>query len=272
VLAKTEPFSFTSRDGWTIRGYLTFTTGLIRESLPTVILIHGGPWARDTWMWSPEVQLLANRGYLVVQVNFRGSIGYGAEFINAGNREWGGRMHDDIIDALQWLIGRGYADEERIAIAGSSYGGYAALIGATFTPDVFRCAISCCGPVNLSTMIKTTPSYWIGFNRQLRARVGDPDTDTEFLWSRSPLSRASYIKIPILILQGANDVRVKLTESAQLVSALRKRNVQHEYVVFEDEGHIIRQPHNVMRLWEIIEDFLSAHLGGQRELAMPPAS
>ena len=188
-LARMEPFSFESRDGLTIHGYLTFPPGADRQGLPAVLDVHGGPWGRDTWGFNPETQWLANRGYLSVQVNFRGSTGYGKRFVNAGDREWGAKMHDDLLDAVAWVTAEGYADPERIAIYGGSYGGYAALVGAAFTPDVFRCAVDIVGPSNLKTLIESIPPYWAPMIAQFHTRVGNPETEADFLWERSPLSR-----------------------------------------------------------------------------------
>ena len=189
-LAAMEPFSFTARDGLTIHGYLTFPVGAERSGLPTVLDVHGGPWARDTWGYDPEAQWLANRGYLCVQVNYRGSTGYGKAFVNAGDREWGAKMQTDLLDAVDHVVGQGWADPKRVAIYGGSYGGYAALAGAAFNSDVFCCAVDVVGPSNLKTLIATIPPYWAPMISQFHRRVGNPDTDEEFLWSRSPLSRA----------------------------------------------------------------------------------
>ncbi|MBV9204597.1 MAG: S9 family peptidase, partial [Actinobacteria bacterium] len=191
-LARMEPFSYKARDGMTIHGYLTFPPGAPaadRPALPAVLNVHGGPQARDAWGWDPEAQWLANRGYLVVQVNYRGSTGYGKSFVAAGDREWGGKMHDDLLDAVAYVVDQGWADPARVAIYGGSYGGYAALVGAAFTPDVFRCAVDIVGPSNLQTLLETIPPYWKPMAAQLYKRVGNPETDKEFLWSRSPLSR-----------------------------------------------------------------------------------
>jgi dipeptidyl aminopeptidase/acylaminoacyl peptidase len=180
-LAPTKPFSVTARDGLVLHGYITFPPGGNDERLPTVLYVHGGPWGRDLWWFDSVVQWLANRGYLVVQVNFRGSTGYGKEFVNAGDREWAGKMHDDLIDTVRWAVDAGHADAERVAIMGGSYGGYAALVGATFTPDVFCCAIDVCGPSNLVTLVKTTPPYWKNAMPTFYRRVGHPERDEEFL-------------------------------------------------------------------------------------------
>jgi len=265
VLAPMEPFSFTSRDGLRIHGYLTFPAGVSRQSMPTVLDVHGGPWTRDTWGFDPEAQWLANRGYLCVQVNFRGSTGYGKAFANAGNREWGARMHDDLVDAVDWVISQGYADPARVGIYGGSYGGYAALIGATFTPDLFRCAVDIVGPSNLSTLIRTVPAYWKPVIAEFHTRVGDPDTEPDFLWSRSPLSRVEAIRTPLLIAQGANDPRVKQAESEQIVTALREKGIPHEYLLFPDEGHGFAKPENRLRFYAAAERFLASHLGGRFE-------
>jgi dipeptidyl aminopeptidase/acylaminoacyl peptidase len=264
-LAPMEPFSFTSRDGLTIHGYATFPPGAGRQGLPTVLNVHGGPWARDAWGYNPEAQWLANRGYLCVQVNFRGSTGYGKAFVNAGDREWGGRMQDDLVDAVGWATGQGWSDPARVAIYGGSYGGYAALAGAAFTPDLFRCAVDIVGPSNLKTLIETIPPYWAPMIAQFHRRVGDPAVDEEFLWSRSPLSRVSSIRIPLLIAQGANDPRVKQAESEQIVAALREAGIDHEYLLFPDEGHGFAQPENRLRFYAAAERFLARHLGGRVE-------
>jgi dipeptidyl aminopeptidase/acylaminoacyl peptidase len=264
-LAPMEPFSFTSRDGLTIHGYATFPPGAGRQGLPTVLNVHGGPWARDAWGYNSEAQWLANRGYLCVQVNFRGSTGYGKAFVNAGDREWGGRMQDDLVDAVGFATGQGWSDPARVAIYGGSYGGYAALAGATFTPDLFRCAVDIVGPSNLKTLIETIPPYWAPMIAQFHRRVGDPAVDEEFLWSRSPLSRASSIRIPLLIAQGANDPRVKQAESEQIVAALREAGIDHEYLLFPDEGHGFAKPENRLRFYAAAERFLARHLGGRVE-------
>jgi len=261
-LAGMEPFSFTARDGLTVHGYLTFPAGAERSQLPTVLNVHGGPWARDAWGLNAEAQWLANRGYLCVQVNFRGSTGYGKDFVNAGDREWGARMQDDLSDAVAFVISQGWADPARVAIYGGSYGGYAALAGAAFTPDIYRCAVDIVGPSNLITLIKSVPPYWAPVIAQFHQRVGDPDTESDFLWSRSPLSRADAIRIPLLIAQGANDPRVKQAESEQIVAALEKAGIEHDYMLFADEGHGFAKPENRLRFYAAAERFLARHLGG----------
>ena len=264
-LSAMEPFAFTARDGLEIHGYLTFPPDAPRQNLPTVLFVHGGPWARDTWGYDPTAQWLANRGYLCVQVNYRGSTGYGKAFLNAGDREWGRRMHTDLIDAVEHVVGLGAADRSRVGIYGGSYGGYAALVGATFTPDVFRCAVDVVGPSNLRTLLETIPPYWKQLASQFHRRVGHPETDVDLLWERSPLSRVADIRIPLLIAQGANDPRVKMSESDQIVEALRERGIPHTYLVYEDEGHGFKKPENAMAFQAEAERFLAEHLGGRCE-------
>jgi dipeptidyl aminopeptidase/acylaminoacyl peptidase len=262
-LAKVEPFTFTSRDGLEIHGYLSFPLGEERRNLPTVLNVHGGPWARDGWGYDPEAQWLANRGYLAVSVNFRGSTGYGKSFLNAGDKEWGAKMHDDLLDALDWCIAQGYTDANRVGIYGGSYGGYAALVGATFTPERFTCAVDVVGPSNLKTLIESVPPYWAPLIAQFHTRVGNPETEEEFLWSRSPLSRVDDISIPLLIAQGANDPRVKQAESEQIVAAMKERGIPHEYLLYEDEGHGFVKPENRLDFYARAERFLAEHLGGR---------
>ena len=264
-LASMEPFSYTTRDGLVIHGYVTFPPGLPRTGLPAVLNVHGGPQARDVWGFDPEAQWLANRGYLCIQVNYRGSTGYGKSFVAAGDREWGAKMHDDLLDAVSYVVSRGWADPDRVAIYGGSYGGYAALVGAAFTPDVFRCAVDIVGPSNLKTLLDTIPPYWAPMKAQLYKRVGNPETDEEFLWSRSPLSRVSDIRIPLLIAQGANDPRVKQAESEQIVAALTAAGIDHEYMLFPDEGHGFAKPQNRLKFYAAAERFLAKHLGGRFE-------
>jgi dipeptidyl aminopeptidase/acylaminoacyl peptidase len=261
-LVPMEPFTFTTRDGLTIHGYLSFPAGVERSNLPAVLVVHGGPWAREGWGLDPEAQWLANRGYACVQVNFRGSSGYGKEFLNAGNREWGAKMHDDLLDAIDHLVAQDIIDRERVAIYGGSYGGYAALIGATFTPDVFKCAISMVGPSNLNTLMESFPEYWKPMIAMWHKRVGD---DSEFLWSRSPLSRVDDIRIPILIAQGENDPRVKRAESEQIVAAMKERGIDHEYVMYENEGHGLAKSENRLDFYHRADRFLAKHLGGRAE-------
>lgn len=265
TLSPMNPVSFPSRDGLTLHGYLTLPHQSSSTNLPMVLNVHGGPWHRDTWGFHPEAQWLANRGYACLQINFRGSIGYGKNFLNAGDREWGRNMHHDLVDAVSWAIQEGIADPKRIAIYGGSYGGYAALVGATFTPDLFTCAVAIVGPSNLITFIRSIPPYWSTFLAMLQKRVGNPDTEPEFLMSRSPLSRVDQISIPMLIAQGANDPRVKQAESEQIVEAMRSKGIPHEYMLFPDEGHGFAKPENRLKFYEKAEHFLAEHLGGRFE-------
>ncbi|MGH3300120.1 MAG: alpha/beta fold hydrolase [Streptosporangiaceae bacterium] len=264
-LAGMEPFAFTARDGLTVHGYLSFPLGQDRSNLPTVLFVHGGPWARDTWGFDPNAQWLANRGYLCIQVNFRGSAGYGKAFLNAGDREWGNTMQHDLTDAVANAIDKGWSDPARIAIMGGSYGGYAALAGAAFTPDLYRCAVDIVGPSNLITLIETIPPYWAPILAQFHNRVGNPVTDRDFLWSRSPLSAASQIRIPLLIAQGANDPRVKQAESEQIVAALEQHGISCDYLLFPDEGHGFAKPANRLKFYAAADQFLSRYLGGRAD-------
>jgi dipeptidyl aminopeptidase/acylaminoacyl peptidase len=265
TLATIEPVSFTSRDGLTIHGYLTLPPDGQKRELPMVLNVHGGPWGRDTWGYRPDAQWFANRGYACLQVNFRGSTGYGKDFVNAGDREWGRNMHNDLVDAVQWAIEKGIADPEKVAIFGGSYGGYAALVGATFTPDLFCCAVDIVGPSNLNTLIRTIPPYWSTFLATFHKRVGNPDTEEAFLNSRSPLFKVDQIKIPILIGQGANDPRVKQAESEQIVEAMKRNGIEYEYMLFPDEGHGFAKPENRLTFFAAAEKFLAKHLGGRYE-------
>ncbi|MEW6152993.1 MAG: S9 family peptidase [Actinomycetota bacterium] len=265
TLAKMEPFTFTARDGLEIHGYMTFPPGEERSGLPAVLNVHGGPWARDSWGYDGEAQWLANRGYLCVQVNYRGSTGYGKSFVSAGDREWGAKMHDDLVDAVAWVVEQGHADPDRVAIYGGSYGGYAALVGAAFTPDLFRCAVDIVGPSNLATLIGSIPPYWAPMIAQFHTRVGNPETEPDLLWERSPLSKAGDIRIPLLIAQGANDPRVKQAEAEQIVAALTEKGIDHEYMLFPDEGHGFAKPENRLKFYAVAEKFLARHLGGRFE-------
>ena len=261
TLATVEPFAFTARDGLEVHGFMTWPPDRERRDLPAVLHVHGGPWGvRDEWGYVADCQWLANRGYAVVQVNYRGSGGYGKSFLNASAREWAGKMHTDLLDGLDFAIDRGWIDRSRLAIFGGSYGGYAALVGAAFTPDVFRCAVDIVGPSNLVTLLKSIPPYWFGVATQFHKLLGHPDTDQELLVERSPLSRADDIRIPLLIAQGANDPRVKQAESEQIVAALQKAGVPHEYLLFEDEGHGFARPENRLTFYEAAERFLAEHL------------
>ncbi|MDZ8087250.1 MAG: S9 family peptidase [Nostoc sp. DedQUE12b] len=264
-LASMQPISYEARDGLTIHSYLTTPVGIPTQNLPTVLLVHGGPWARDTWGFSPTTQWLANRGYAVLQVNFRGSTGYGKAFLNAGNREWAGKMHDDLIDSVNWLVEKGISDPQKIAIMGGSYGGYATLVGLTFTPELFAAGVDIVGPSNLITLIETIPPYWEPLKAMLSHRVGNLETEEEFLKSRSPLFFADRIQKPLLIGQGANDPRVKQSESDQIVNAMQQAGLPVQYALYTDEGHGFARPENRLHFFAIAEEFLAKYLGGRFE-------
>jgi dipeptidyl aminopeptidase/acylaminoacyl peptidase len=267
ALAEMKPISFKARDGLVLHGYLTTPVGVPAKNLPTVLLVHGGPWARDSWGYSPIVQWLANRGYAVLQINFRGSTGYGKSFLNAGNKEWAGKMHTDLIDGVHWLVKQGIADKKKIAIMGGSYGGYATLVGLTFTPDVFACGVDIVGPSNLVTLLNSIPPYWAPMRAMFKQRVGDLETEEDLLKDKSPLYLADKITSPLLIGQGANDPRVKQAESDQIVTAMRKAGKTVEYIIYTDEGHGFVRPENRLHFFARAEAFLARHLGGRAEPA-----
>lgn len=268
-LSPMQPISFQARDGMTLHGYLTLPFGKEPRNLATVLLVHGGPWSRDSWGLQPMGQWLANRGYAVLQINFRGSTGYGKAYLNAGNREWAGKMHDDLLDGKDWIVKRGYADPDKVAIAGGSYGGYATLVGLTFTPEAFCCGVDIVGPSNLITLMQTLPSYWIPLKASMDLRIGKLETEADFLKERSPLFKVEQIKKPLLIAQGANDPRVKQTESDQIVAAMRQKKLPVEYLLFQDEGHGFVRPENRLKFYAAAEAFLAKYLGGRQEPPTP---
>jgi len=255
-----EPIKIVSRDGLSMQCYLTLPVGGNKSNLPLVLLVHGGPWSRDSWGYDAQVQWLANRGFAVLQVNFRGSSGFGKRFLNAGKKEWGRKMQNDLTDAVNWAVDKGIADSKRIAIFGASYGGYAALAGAAFTPDLFVCAVDAFGPSNLVSFLNSVPPYWRPMKNMFRVRVGDLEKEEDMLKERSPLFSADNIKIPMLIVQGANDVRVKKEESEQIVEALKKKGIDVRYLLFPDEGHGFMKPENRLKFYSIAEDFLKLYL------------
>lgn len=268
TLAPMQPVTIAARDGLPLCSYLTLPLDAEPRGLPAVLVVHGGPWARDAWGYDPQAQLLANRGYAVLQVNYRGSTGFGKRFMHAAEREFAGRMHDDLIDGVEWLVAQGIADRGRIAIYGGSYGGYAALVGAAFTPGVFAAAISVVGPSSLVTLVRSFPPYWRPLLASTWFRyVGDPDDPDQLadLEARSPLNRVDDIVAPLLVVQGANDPRVTKAESDQIVEALRRRGVAVEYLVKDDEGHGFVKPENRMEMYAAVERFLARHLGGRAE-------
>lgn len=263
TLAPMKFVEITSRDSLTLPAYLTLPVGVEPKNLPMILNVHGGPWARDDWGFNPEVQWMANRGYAVLQVNFRGSAGFGKKFLHAGDKEWGRKMQNDLTDAVKWAIAKGYADPKRVAIYGGSYGGYATLAGAAFTPDLYACGVDIVGPSNIMTLIASVPPYWQPLLKLFYTRVGDPATDTVMLKERSPLFSASKIKIPMLIGQGANDPRVKQAESEQIVAALKGNEQYVEYIVYPDEGHGFARPENRLDFYGKSEKFLAKYLGGR---------
>jgi dipeptidyl aminopeptidase/acylaminoacyl peptidase len=264
-LATMQPFSFLARDGLTVHGYVTYPPAVEPAALPAVVNVHGGPWYRDVWGYDPEAQWLANRGYACIQVNYRGSTGYGKAFGNAGDREWGRAMHTDLLDAVAHLVAEGRIDADRVGIYGGSYGGYAALVGAAFSPEAFRCAVDMVGPSSLITLIESVPEYWKPMLALFHTKVGNPETERDFLWERSPLSRVDNITIPLLIAQGKNDPRVTVVEAEQIVAALTEKGIDHEYLLFEDEGHGLAKPENRERFYAAVERFLAQHLGGRQQ-------
>ena len=264
-LAHKEPIEYTATDGLKIEGYATFPVGAARENLPMVVVVHGGPWSRDTWEFDPEVQFLANRGYLVLQVNFRASTGYGKDFMLAGDKEWGGKMHQDILDAVDYAISMGWADPDRVGVYGASYGGYEALICAAFSSDVFQCSVDAFGPSSLLTFIESIPPQWSTSYQDLVRSVGDPETEADFMRQRSPLYYADDIEIPMLIAQGENDVRVVKSESDQMVAALEAAGVPVEYLVLEDTGHGFSSVETRDMFYKAMEAFFAKYLGGRTE-------
>ncbi len=268
------PQELRSRDGKTLVSYLTLPAhadangdGKADRPVPMVLLVHGGPWARDAYGYSSYDQWLANRGYAVLSVNFRGSTGFGKDFTNAGDGEWAGKMHDDLIDAVQWAVAEGVTTQDKVAIMGGSYGGYATLVGLTFTPDTFACGVDIVGPANLNTLLSTVPPYWARFYMQLVRRMGDPETEEGKAWltERSPLTRVDAIKKPLLIGQGANDPRVKQDESDQIVNAMTAKDIPVTYVLFPDEGHGFARPENNKAFNAVAEGFLAQCLGGRAQ-------
>jgi dipeptidyl aminopeptidase/acylaminoacyl peptidase len=273
-LPKTHARVIKARDGLDLVSYLTLPppsdadgNGVPDKALPMVLTVHGGPWWRDSFAYSPPAAWLANRGYAVLSVNFRGSTGFGKAFVNAGDKEWAGKMHDDLIDAVDWAIAERIAKKDKVAIYGASYGGYATLVGLTFTPEKFACGVNIVGPSNLKTMLTNSPAYWASFLDQFKRRVGDPSTaeGRQLLKERSPLFRAAKIQRPLLIAQGANDPRVKQAEADQIVRAMGRKHLPVTYVLYADEGHGFSRPENRLSFFAISEAFLGQCLGGRIE-------
>ncbi|MCS6874149.1 MAG: S9 family peptidase [Pyrinomonadaceae bacterium] len=272
ALAPMKVIRYKSSDGLEIPAYLTLPKGVEPRKLPLVVVPHGGPWARDVWGYNSIAQFLANRGYAVLQPNFRGSTGYGKKFLNAGNKQWGDLMQDDITWGVKYLIEEGIADPKRVGIMGGSYGGYATLAGVTFTPDLYAAAVAFVAPSNLITLLETIPPYWAAVKTIFLERVGDPSTPEgrAQLIRQSPLTHVDKIKTPLLIAHGANDPRVKKSEADQIVVALRERGYPVEYIVAPDEGHGFLRPVNSMALYARAEEFLAKYLGGRYQQGGPP--
>jgi len=264
-LAEMKPVAYKSSDGLEIPAYLTLPKGVPAKNLPAIMLPHGGPWGRDEWGYNTPAQYLANRGYAVLQPNFRGSTGYGRKFLDAGNMEWGRKMQDDLTWGVKYLIAEGIADPKRVGIMGGSYGGYATLAGVTFTPDLYSAAVDVVGPSNLITLMESIPPYWEAARKTFAVRMGDVSTPEgkELLKERSPLNSVDKIKTPLLVAQGANDPRVNRREAEQIVIALRDRGFPVEYILAPDEGHGFARPINNLALYMEAEKFLAAHLGGR---------
>jgi dipeptidyl aminopeptidase/acylaminoacyl peptidase len=262
-MATMKPIEYKSRDGLTIHGYLTLPKDMEPKNIPVVVNPHGGPWGRNSWGFNPEVQLLANRGYGVLQMNFRGSTGYGKEFWLKSRKQWGKTMQDDITDGVLWLIKQGIADPNRVAIYGASYGGYATLAGVTFTPDLYACAVDYVGVSNMFTFMKTIPPYWKPYVAMWNELVGDPVKDSLLLAEVSPALHADKIKTPLFIAQGANDPRVNKAESDQMVEALKKRGVAVEYMVKNDEGHGFANENNQIDFYKAMDNFIAKYLSGK---------
>ncbi len=259
-LAPMKPVSYTSRDGLTINGYLTLPLGVEAKNLPVVMNIHGGPWARDYWTYNPEVQFLANRGFAVLQVNYRGSTGFGKNFWEASFKQWGKKMQDDVSDGVKWLIEQGIANPKKVGIYGGSYGGYATLAGLTFSPELYACGVDYVGVSNLFTFMKTIPPYWEPMRKMMYEMVGDPDVDTALMKEASPVYHADRIVAPLFIAQGKMDPRVNINESDQMVEAMKKRGVDVEYMVKDNEGHGFRNQENRFDFYRAMEKFLSKYL------------
>ncbi|MBU6437865.1 MAG: S9 family peptidase, partial [Betaproteobacteria bacterium] len=259
-MAPMKPVTYTARDGLAIHAYLTLPVGRAPKNLACIVNPHGGPWVRDGWGYNPEVQFLANRGYCVLQMNYRGSTGYGRVFWEKGFKQWGRAMQDDITDGVKWLVAQGIADPKRVGIYGASYGGYATLAGVTFTPDLYAAAVDYVGVANLFTFMNTIPPYWKPFLDQMYEMVGNPEKDKALLAAASPVLHADRIKTPLFVAQGAKDPRVNKAESDQMVAALRKRGVAVDYMVKDDEGHGFRNEENQFAFYGEMEKFFAKYL------------
>ena len=268
-LTHRDAIVITTRDELTMVTYLTLPRGVPPRKLPMVLLVHGGPWERDSWGFDGVAQWLANRGYLVLQPNFRASLGFGKKYLHAGDRQWGGTMQNDLTDAVAWAIAKGYADPKRVAIMGTSYGGYAALAGLTFTPDLYACGIDVAGPSNLETLLEALPPYGSAMLGMLDLRMGDVGRDSLFNQRVSPLFHVDRIRSPLLVGHGANDPRVPLGESTRLVDAMRSRGLPVDFVVYADEGHGFVRPENRLDFYARVEQFWPARSAVARNPSHP---
>lgn len=259
-LAPMKPISYTSRDGLNIHGYLTLPLGVEPKNLPVIVNVHGGPWARDYWTYNPEVQFLANRGFAVLQVNYRGSTGYGRKFWESSFKQWGKKMQDDVSDGVKWLIEQGIANPKKVGIYGGSYGGYATLAGLAFSPELYACGVDYVGVSNLFTFLKTIPPYWEPMLKMMYEMVGDPEIDSVLLREASPVFHADRIVAPLFVAQGKMDPRVNINESDQMVEAMKKRGVEVEYMIKDNEGHGFRNQENRFDFYRAMEKFLTKYL------------
>jgi dipeptidyl aminopeptidase/acylaminoacyl peptidase len=265
-MARMQPVVIKARDGFRLVSYLTLPLGAKAKSLPLVLNVHGGPWARDGWGYNPEAQWFANRGYACLQVNFRGSAGFGKKFLHAGDGQWGvGAMQHDLSDAVKWAIAKGIADPKRVCIYGGSYGGYATLAGLVFTPELYACGVDIVGPSNIKTLFASIPPYWAPFKKEMILQVGDVENDEAFNEKISPLFHADNIRVPLIVAQGANDPRVNIREADQIVAAMRAKKLPVTYVVYTDEGHGFARPENRLDFYGRVDEFLAKQLGGRSE-------
>jgi len=259
-MAEMRHIKFSARDGLEINGYLTLPAGAEAQNLPLILNPHGGPWARDFYGYNSEIQFLANRGYAVLQVNFRGSTGYGTEFLDAGNRQWGLAMQNDLTDGVAWAVNEGIADPERICIYGGSYGGYATMAGLTYTPELYKCGINYVGVTSISLLFKTMPDAWEAGRPQMEWRIGDPKQDKDFLEDRSPLNHIERIQAPLMMAYGKRDARVDLSHALRAEKELKRHEKTYQLMIKIDEGHGFRKYENRMDYYQMMEEFLEKNL------------